>query len=55
MSAGRNQPCPCGSGRKYKLCCLPAVEQAERDAAAAEDRALDEWLQEDFRLGHQLR
>ncbi|RKY43979.1 MAG: hypothetical protein DRP81_06205 [Candidatus Omnitrophota bacterium] len=19
---GRNQPCPCGSGRKYKLCCL---------------------------------
>lgn len=22
---GRNQPCPCGSGRKYKKCCLPAV------------------------------
>ncbi|HLJ53752.1 MAG TPA: SPASM domain-containing protein, partial [Chthonomonadaceae bacterium] len=21
-SAGRNDPCPCGSGRKYKLCCL---------------------------------
>jgi hypothetical protein len=21
---GRNQPCPCGSGRKYKHCCLPA-------------------------------
>jgi len=20
---GRNQPCPCGSGRKYKKCCLP--------------------------------
>jgi len=20
--AGRNDPCPCGSGRKYKLCCL---------------------------------
>lgn len=19
---GRNQPCPCGSGRKYKACCL---------------------------------
>ena len=19
---GRNDPCPCGSGRKYKLCCL---------------------------------
>ena len=21
-SAGRNDPCPCGSGRKYKKCCL---------------------------------
>ena len=20
---GRNDPCPCGSGRKYKQCCLP--------------------------------
>jgi uncharacterized protein YecA (UPF0149 family) len=19
---GRNEPCPCGSGRKYKKCCL---------------------------------
>lgn len=19
---GRNQPCPCGSGNKYKKCCL---------------------------------
>jgi hypothetical protein len=22
--AGRNDPCPCGSGRKYKKCCLPS-------------------------------
>lgn len=21
---GRNNPCPCGSGKKYKHCCLPA-------------------------------
>ncbi len=21
-AVGRNQPCPCGSGRKYKKCCL---------------------------------
>jgi hypothetical protein len=20
---GRNQPCPCGSGRKFKRCCMP--------------------------------
>ena len=24
---GRNQPCPCGSGKKFKHCCLP-LEQA---------------------------
>jgi uncharacterized protein len=23
-AAGRNDPCPCGSGRKYKKCCLNA-------------------------------
>jgi len=23
---GRNDPCPCGSGRKYKKCCLPKEE-----------------------------
>jgi len=25
---GRNDPCPCGSGKKYKRCCLPKEEQA---------------------------
>lgn len=24
---GRNQPCPCGSGRKLKRCCLRKVRQ----------------------------
>jgi len=35
-TTGRNRPCPCGSGKKYKLCCLPADEQrlaAQRPAA----------------------
>jgi hypothetical protein len=31
---GRNQPCPCGSGRKYKHCCLPA-QQAGPTASPA--------------------
>jgi len=26
---GRNQPCPCGSGKKYKQCCLASDEAAE--------------------------
>ena len=25
---GRNQPCPCGSGKKYKKCCLHASPPA---------------------------
>ena len=29
MTVGRNEPCPCGSGLKYKRCCL------ERDRMAA--------------------
>lgn len=28
--AGRNDPCPCGSGRKYKRCCLGTDEARER-------------------------
>jgi len=23
-TTGRNRPCPCGSGKKYKLCCMPS-------------------------------
>lgn len=26
VKPGRNEPCTCGSGRKYKHCCLPADE-----------------------------
>jgi hypothetical protein len=36
---GRNEPCPCGSGRKYKHCCLEkddGLAKAARAAAAAE-------------------
>ena len=22
LKVGRNDPCPCGSGKKYKQCCL---------------------------------
>ena len=33
MKQSRNAPCDCGSGRKYKACCLPK-EEAERAASA---------------------
>jgi hypothetical protein len=29
---GRNDACHCGSGRKYKACCLAKDEAAEREA-----------------------
>ena len=29
---GRNDPCPCGSGQKYKRCCLPRDEAAAAEA-----------------------
>ena len=28
---GRNEPCPCGSGKKFKKCCLPKYENGEMD------------------------
>lgn len=30
MSVSRNDPCPCGSGKKYKKCCLGADEEKRR-------------------------
>nr|AEQ20517.1 SEC-C motif-containing protein [uncultured bacterium CSL144] len=29
MKIGRNDPCPCGSGRKFKLCCLARQDDAQ--------------------------
>ena len=28
VKIGRNAPCPCGSGKKYKKCCLPLLERS---------------------------
>lgn len=33
-SLGRNDPCHCGSGKKYKACCLTKDEAAAREARA---------------------
>ncbi|HSL84651.1 MAG TPA: SEC-C metal-binding domain-containing protein [Thermoanaerobaculia bacterium] len=37
MTVGRNAPCPCGSGKKYKRCCLGLDRAA---GAAGGDRSL---------------
>jgi len=39
---GRNDPCPCGSGQKYKRCCMgkdEATMQAKRAGVQKEQRA----------------
>lgn len=43
MKLGRNDPCHCGSGKKYKACCLAKDESKERAARekAAQTAPLD--------------
>ena len=28
---GRNDPCPCGSGKKFKKCCLPKKQESQEE------------------------
>jgi len=46
---GRNDPCPCGSGKKYKKCCLPKQE-AEKGKVIAKEQAVREERAEARRL-----
>lgn len=42
MPIGRNEPCPCGSGKKFKACCLPRgrnLSTTESDPEAVEPSA----------------
>ena len=34
---GRNDPCPCGSGQKYKRCCLAKHQEVEHASLTAQD------------------
>ena len=50
---GRNDPCPCGSGKKYKQCCASsgaADEREEKGHDGAVKRAID-WLMSRRRTG----
>ena len=38
---GRNDPCPCDSGKKYKNCCLKKHKQMQEAARMARDEALE--------------
>lgn len=50
IKTGKNDPCPCGSGNKYKRCCMDSnakqrnefVEELEHKLAMNPDLSLDE-------------
>jgi SEC-C motif len=58
---GRNDPCPCGSGNKYKKCCLAKEEavareqlvkaQAPRDTLRRDQRAAEASVADQARGG----
>jgi tetratricopeptide (TPR) repeat protein len=50
QKVGRNDPCPCGSGRKYKKCCLKTNEEIQGSmnpeealSAARQKREKEQW------------
>ena len=45
---GRNDPCPCGSGKKYKKCCIngPSKHRQEIDEGPKAMEIAAEWLEE---------
>ena len=56
MSIGRNAPCPCGSGKKYKKCCLHQDEQRVLQQAAPQDlkAMLFDYIEMEFDWDHYL-
>lgn len=42
IKIGRNDPCPCGSGKKYKYCCLNKPKSAIDSIESLEER--NKWL-----------
>jgi hypothetical protein len=58
--AGRNEPCPCGSGKKYKKCCLGQHEEARKSLPRNVVRDMEnqvqrrETLEKDIQRGWDL-
>ncbi len=42
----RNDPCPCGSGKKYKKCCLPKHEEARKLVPSEQLQVMEERAKE---------
>jgi len=51
---GRNAPCPCGSGKKYKKCCLPLHQESSAQQQSAEPFTLVPGFTELDRLSNRV-
>lgn len=60
MKIGRNDPCPCGSGRKYKHCCINKLSETIIEQLYLEQLELTKGLQDEkicydvIRIGEQI-
>ena len=43
---GRNDPCPCGSGKKYQRCCLPKDHKLE---VAMSDSFIQRYVSSEYK------
>jgi hypothetical protein len=57
---GRNDPCPCGSGKKFKKCCLSRMEETRRQIPADQLAEMEqkekarEKLEKEVRKGFEM-
>ena len=49
MNIGRNDPCPCNSGKKYKKCCLLKEYEQEQQ----ELQECQKWMDQDLLIGQE--
>jgi len=45
LKVGRNDPCPCGSGKKYKKCCINKVESTQNSHQIQNKKVLQTQLE----------
>ena len=46
-NVGRNDPCPCGSGKKFKKCCLGKPDAELQAVASPDDHESDDFDDDD--------
>lgn len=51
---GRNDPCPCGSGKKFKRCCIDRVEAEQRVARVAANLEQEERMESVLEAAEQV-